>query len=204
MISKKQCWTILHRLGEDLKEITLIVAVYQYTQFFKGIEVFIDMAHTVRQLIIVRSGHFEEFYPAVLEIGYGFNNIVGGERNVLASFAIVIIEVFFYLRFLFAFGRFIDGEFYKTVPIAHHLAHESGIFGGDIIVIERQDIPEPHYVLVKRNPWIHLVPSHITHAMVNILQTGVGGIVHRFPFTEAGHEYAIVIFSSIKRCTVSP
>src|SRR4030095_8274169 len=44
-------------------------------------------------------------------------------------------------------------------------------------------------------PRIHLVPTDVAYAMIDILQAALGRIVRRLRFTEAGHECAVIIFA---------
>ncbi len=87
---------------------------------------------------------------------------------MLHAFAIVELEILLYLRFLFAFGRLVDREFHEPISVAHHLAHERGVFGRDILVVEGQDIFEPHDIFVKFHPRVHLVPTHVPDTMIDV------------------------------------
>src|SRR5205823_14941373 len=62
-----------------------------------------------------------------------------------------------------------------------------------ILVVEATDISEPHLVLVKFHPWIHLVPTDVAHAMIAIKQSCFRWIVIRFPFLKPRHENAAII-----------
>ena len=112
---------------------------------------------------------------------------------MLHTFAVVEIEILFHLRFLFAFGRFIDRELHKAIPVAHDLAHERGVFRRNVLIVEGQDVAETHHILIKFHPRIHLVPTDVAHAMIDIEQAGLGRIVVRLPFAKTGHEDAVVI-----------
>src|SRR5207248_11020716 len=110
-------------------------------------------------------------------------------------FAVIELEIFLHLRFLFAFGRFVDWKFYETISVTHDLAHEGRVFGRDILVVEGQDIFEPHHVLVKFHPRIHLVPTDVAHAMIAIKQSCFRWIVIRFPLLEPRNENTAVILA---------
>jgi hypothetical protein len=105
---------------------------------------------------------------------------------VLHTFAIVKLEVFLHLRFLFAFGRLVDREFDEAVAIAHHLAHQRGVFGGNVFVIEREDVAESHHVLIKLHPRVHLVPSDVANAMIDMLQSRLRRAERRIPLHKPG------------------
>ena len=112
---------------------------------------------------------------------------------MLDAFAVVKLEILFHLRFLFAFGRFVDRKFHKAVAVAHHFAHERRIFGRNIFVVEGEDVSEPHHVLVKFHPGIHLVPTDVADAMIAIKQASLLRLERRIPLHEPGHERTGVI-----------
>ena len=103
--------------------------------------------------------------------------------HMLNTFAVVELEVFLHLRFLLAFGRLVDRELYEPVSVAHHLAHERGVFGRDVLVVEGQDVAEAHHILVKFHPGVHLVPADVPDAMIDIEQAGVRRIDSRLPIS---------------------
>src|SRR5438067_1611026 len=103
--------------------------------------------------------------------------MAGRDCDVLHAFTAVKIEILFYLRFLFTLGRFIDREFYEAVTIAHDLAHESRVLGRDVLVIEGENVAETHDILVKLDPRVHLVPTDIPDAMIDVEQPGFRGVV---------------------------
>ena len=60
----------------------------------------------------------------------------GGDRDVLHAGAAVEIEVLVDLRLLLARGRLVDRELDPAVAVRHHLGHERGILGRDVLVVE--------------------------------------------------------------------
>ena len=135
----------------------------------------------------------QEFHAALLQFRHGLDDVVRRHGDMLYPFAVVKLEVFFYLRFLFAFGRLIDRKLHEPVPVAHHLAHQRRVFSGNIFVIEAQDVSEAHHLLIKFHPRIHLVPANIAHAMIDMLQSGLAGIVVGFPSPKPWHKRAMII-----------
>src|SRR6266480_5555261 len=50
---EEQRRTIFHRLGEDLQQISLVVAIDQNAESLQGLKVFVDVADTSGQLIVI-------------------------------------------------------------------------------------------------------------------------------------------------------
>src|SRR5882757_4511492 len=105
---EKERRSILNRLGEDLEQITLVVAIDQNAESLQRLQVFVDVTDTSGQLIVIRGWNIQELDAALLNLGHCFDDILGRDRHVLHAFAVVKVEILFHLRFLFAFGRLID------------------------------------------------------------------------------------------------
>ena len=131
------------------------------------------MTDAIQQRVVISGRDIQELDAALLQLGHGLDDVLGRDRDVLHAFAVVEIEVFLDLRFLFAFGRLVDRKLHEAVAVAHDLAHQRGVFGRDILVVEGQDVAEAHHILVKLHPRIHLVPADVADAMIDILQAGL-------------------------------
>ena len=46
-------WPVFQWFGEDLQQVTFIIAVNQDAQSFQGLQVLVYMAHAVQQFIII-------------------------------------------------------------------------------------------------------------------------------------------------------
>src|SRR5882757_6197681 len=57
---KKERRPIFHRLGEDLQQITLVVAIDQNAESLQRLKVFIDVTDTSGQLIVIRGWNIQE------------------------------------------------------------------------------------------------------------------------------------------------
>ena len=55
---------------------------------------------------------------------------------MLHARSVVVVEILLNLRLFLVFGRFIDRELYFAVAILHHLGHQRGVLGRDVLVIE--------------------------------------------------------------------
>src|SRR5262249_41847263 len=166
---EKERRPVLHRLGKDLQEITFIITVDQDPEPAQWLEIFINVTYSLQHRVIVVRRNLEKLDPALLQIGNRRDDILGRDCDMLDPFAIVKIKILFDLRLLLSFRRFVDRELHKAIAITHDLAHQSGILGRDILVIEAQDVAETHHILIELDPRIHLVPANITDTMVDIL-----------------------------------
>ena len=50
----EQGWPVLYRLGKDLQEITIGIPIDEDVQFFQFIQIFLDMANTLRNIFVIR------------------------------------------------------------------------------------------------------------------------------------------------------
>ena len=103
------------------------------------------------------------------------------------------VEILFDLRFLLAFGRLVDGELHVAVAVGHHLRHERGVFGGDVLVVEVLVEREAHDVGVEIDPLVHLVPAHVAHHVVDVEQADGARDRVVLDGAEAGQEGAGVV-----------
>ncbi len=93
----------------------------------------------------------------------------------------VVIQIFFDLAFLLAFGRLVDGKLDPSVAVGHHLGHQGRVFGGDVLVVEVQQLAEAHHLVVEIDPVIHLPKLDVADHMVDGSQPGrFGGFVLDF------------------------
>src|SRR5690606_4925285 len=135
----------LHRFGEDLQQVALVVPVHQDAELLERGNVLIDLSHPVPHGLVIGGGDLEELHPTGLEVAYGPNDVIGGHGYMLHPLPFIEIEVFLHLGFFLALGGFIDGEFDPAVAIAHDLAHQGGVFGGNVVVVKGEDVLEAHH-----------------------------------------------------------
>ena len=130
----------------------------------------VDLAYAALQFGVVGMRHAQEFDALFAQLVHRVQNVVGGQRDVLHAGAGIKVEILLDLRFLFALGRLVDGEFHIAVAVGHHLGHERRVFGGNILVVEVLVEREAHDVGVEIDPLVHLVPAHIAHHVIHVQQ----------------------------------
>src|SRR5690606_19687206 len=66
------------------------------------------------------------------------------------------------------------------------------VFGVDVFVVEREQVPEAHYVSVELDPVVHLAEFNVAYAMVNVHESHARRIVPGIHGAEAREERAVV------------
>src|SRR5207249_4794704 len=178
-------------LGEDLQEVALVVAVYEDAQVFELVEVFVYLADAEGNFLVVGVGHAQELQAVIAQLADRAQDVAGDEGDVLDAGAEVEVEVLLYLRLLAPFGRLIDGELDAARAVLHHLGHEGRVLGGDVLVVERDELGETHDAGVVIDPLVHFAKLHVEHLVVYGFDAG-GGARH-VALLVAGHESARVV-----------
>ena len=65
---EKERRAILHRLRENLKKITFIIAIDENAQLFQCVQFFINVTDTIEQRVIIRRRHFQKLEPTLLKL----------------------------------------------------------------------------------------------------------------------------------------
>ena len=55
---------IFHRLGEDLQQITFVIAIDQNAEALERLEIFIDVTDPIRQRVVIGGRNIQELDPA--------------------------------------------------------------------------------------------------------------------------------------------
>ena len=110
---------------------------------------------------------------------------------MLHARAAVEIEVLLDLGFPFSLGRLVDRELDPARSVRHHLRHERGVFGRDVLVVEMLELAEPHDVAVVGDVAVHVPQRHVPDHVVDVeeragLDPGAGRAI-------AGKERALVV-----------
>ncbi len=158
-------------LGKDLQQIPFVIAVDENAEFAERIDVLVDLAHTIRQHVVVGFGNLEEFDPTGLQPTHRVNNVIGEQSNVLDSRSAEEFKEFIDLRLLFAFGRFVDREFDAAITRGHNLGHKRGVFGANVVVVEAEHIRKAQNVFVPLDPGVHLAEFDVANTVVDFEQT---------------------------------
>jgi hypothetical protein len=159
---------VFYRLGEDLQHVALVVAVDEDAQLFQFVDGFVDFADAGLQLGVIGVRDGEEVHALLLHLRDGAENVFGSEGHVLDAGPLVEVEVLLDLGFAAAFGGLVDGEFDVAVAVGHHLGHERGVLGGDVVVVEVLIEAEAHDVAVEVDPLVHGVPADVADDVVDV------------------------------------
>src|SRR5947208_12248235 len=63
---EKECRAIFHRFGENLKQITFVIAIDQDAEALQCIQFFVDVPYAIEQRVVVRRRNSQELKPALL------------------------------------------------------------------------------------------------------------------------------------------
>ena len=103
---------------------------------------------------------------------HGLEDVAGDHGDVLHAGGEVVIEILLDLALLLAFGGFVDGELDAAVAVRHDLGHQRRVLGGDILVVEVQQLAEAHHLVIELDPVIHLAERHVADDVVDGGQAG--------------------------------
>lgn len=105
---------ILQWLGKYLKQITLIIEVYQNVQFSNHLQVFLDLgtcvAESLGKVIVVGRWDGQELASSILHACHRIDDVVRSQSDVLDTGTSVVIDVLLDLRFSLACGWLVDGH----------------------------------------------------------------------------------------------
>jgi hypothetical protein len=119
MSSKKTVGPVLHRLGEDLQQVAVLVAVDRGSCGPAARRSARDLADPLdERLVVVRVGRLEELDAAGAHLVDGAQDVVRRQRDVLHARAAVELEVLVDLRLPLAAAGSLRGNFTFLWPSA--------------------------------------------------------------------------------------
>ena len=109
---KEECGSIPNGLGEQLQQIATRLIITQNLQFLELIHVLFDVdIISISQAVIIGVWNIEKLYPIFPQGANSVYDIIGLYGDVLNACSMILLDVFFNLRFLFPFLGLIDGVF---------------------------------------------------------------------------------------------
>src|SRR6201995_1817463 len=141
----EDCRPVLYRSREDLQHVSFIVAIDQNTEPLQLLNRLINFAHAALQLCIVRVRHRQKADTLLLHLRHSRKNVLGGQRHVLHAWTTIEVQILFNLRLPSALRRLIDWELHIAISIRHHLRHQRGVFGRNVLVVKMLIQRKPHY-----------------------------------------------------------
>src|SRR5439155_21370101 len=110
---------VLDRLGEDLEQVALIVAVDEDSEPRQLALVLVDLPDTVFQHLVVAVRDADELDTGVAKVGDGGADVARGEGDVLDAGPAVELQILLDLGFLFPGGGLVDREFHLSAAVRH-------------------------------------------------------------------------------------
>ena len=118
---EEQRRAIFNRARENLEHVTLIITIDEDSKLFELFDRFIDRPHATLQFRVVGVRHMQEFDALFVQFGNCVQDVIRRKGDMLNARPRIEVQVLLDLRFLLAFGRFIDRELHVPVSIRHHL-----------------------------------------------------------------------------------
>ncbi len=142
------------RLGEDLQQIAVLIAVDQdaaLAQLGDGHPNVADPGAQIRAVVAGR--HRQEPHAACARLVDGAQDVVGGQRHMLRPGPGVELKVLVHLVLLPGCGL-VERELDLVIVVRNHLARERRVPGGDVITDELGHVREA--LVVEVDPLIHV------------------------------------------------
>src|SRR5215831_2132067 len=165
---------VLRGLREDLEQVAVLVAVGQDLQAVQVLVVLADLSDASFDLFVVGVRGIEEAHAAVLERLDGADDVVALHRDVLHARPVVELEVLLDLALALALGRLVDRELDLAAAVSHHLRHQRGVLGLDLVVAEVDDVRHPEDALVELHPVVHTAELDVSDDVIEKLQGDPG------------------------------
>src|SRR6266567_7482454 len=165
---------VLRRLGEDLQQVAVLVAVRQDLQALQVGVVLRDLADPPFDLLVVSVGSVEEEDAALLQLRNRADDVLALHRDVLDAGRVVELEVLLDLALALPLGRLVDRELDLAAPVRHHLRHQRRVFRLNLIVAEVDDVGHTEDTLVKLHPGVHASELDVADHVVELLQADPG------------------------------
>src|SRR5688572_15036705 len=84
---------VLHRLGEDLQQVAVGIAIDEDTELPERSEVLVDRADAIEQILVVRRGDAQKLNAPIAQRRHRLHDVVGRNGHVLNAGPAVELEV---------------------------------------------------------------------------------------------------------------
>src|SRR6478736_1280070 len=167
---------VAERLGEDLQQVAVLVAVDEDLALLQLLDRYADVADALAELgvLVVAVGGVEELDavgPQGVDRG---EDVVGRDGEVLGTGAAVELEVLVDLALLLGDGRLVERELHAVVAVGDDLAHERRVVGGDVVADELGHVHEAHDAVVEADPLVHVAELDVADDVVERLEQTPG------------------------------
>ena len=184
---------VLDRLGEDLQQIAVLVAVGEDPQLAQHVHGHPGLADPLAERVVVGVGGVQELHARRPHGAHGADDVVGGQGDVLDAGAAVELQVLVDLRLLLRHGGLVERELHLAGAVGDHLGHQRGVLGGDVVADELLHVGEGHDVVVEGDPLVHPAELDVADAVVDGLEQPGPGLGDRLRGDVAGQVGAGVV-----------
>src|SRR3954470_12079291 len=159
---------------EDLQQVPVLIPVDEDAQATQVVPVLADLADARHRILVVGLGGREELDAETLQRLDAAHDVFGLQRDVLHAGTAEELEVLLDLALALSLGRLVDRELDLPLAVRHHLRHQRGVLGVDLLVGEVDDVREAHRPFVKLDPVVHPAELDVPDDVVDRSQTDAG------------------------------
>jgi hypothetical protein len=116
---QKQRRSVLHRLGEDLQEVAVLVSVYKDIIFTYQFPVFFNLSNPVPDSVVIALRNGEKFESVPSELSDCGQDIRSVKGDMLYTGGVVEVDVLLNLALSLSRSRFVDGKLDVSSIVGH-------------------------------------------------------------------------------------
>src|SRR6187551_2547186 len=166
---------VLDDLRKQLEQVTLLVAVDEDAHRAQVVPVLFDLADALLDDVVVGVGRLDEEHAVLAQRRHGPHDVLGLQRDVLDAGPAVELEVLLDLALPLSLGRLVDRELDLPLAVRHHLRHERGVLGRDVLVREVRELLEAQHARVEVDPLVHATELDVSDDVVDRDQADAPG-----------------------------
>src|SRR6478609_8648156 len=163
---------VAERLGEDLQQVAVLVAVDEDLALLQLLDRYADVADALAELgvLVVAVGGVEELDAVGTQGVDRAEDVVRRDGEVLGAGPAVELEVLVDLALLLGDRRLVERELHAVVAVGDDLAHEGRVVGGDVVTDELGHVHEAHDAVVETDPLVHVAELDVADDVVERLE----------------------------------
>src|SRR5262249_18822295 len=136
---EEQRRSIGDRLGEDLQQVSLVIAVGEDVRGAQRVPRQVEAGEPLTGLVVVGVRHLHEPNAALAQRVHRRHDVVGAQRDVLHAGPVVAVEILLHLALAQPFGRFVQRHD-ALAAVPDDGRDERRILGADLALVEMQQL----------------------------------------------------------------
>ena len=194
--------TILDRLGEDLKEVALVVVVDENLLPLQDVDILLHLdvhvGESTPQVVVICIGDLvEELDATRFHASHRLDDVLRAHCDVLHARTTVVLAELLDLTLPHALGWLVDGHLDLLIEVRHDRGAQRRVVRMNHLVVYRPEAMEVEHALIPLSDRLHLTVLLVAHAVVDVEKLGNGheavqGLL-QMVLLVAGKEGAIVV-----------